>query len=304
MKNFLFIIFAVLIFSSCNKKKEIPENTLLRFEDKYLTLDDIEEMIPDGISSADSLALFNALVESWVKDEVLTDFAASRLYDLNSIERKVKDYRNSLIVQEYLSKMRESRSPKIDELKVKEYYDRHRNELKIEVPLVKGIFMKINSDAKGKEEIRKLLSSDNIENVDLLEQNWLDKALEYNYFRDKWVDWETVAGLIPHRFGNPDAFLEENKYFETEYGDCSYFLQITEYLPSGNEQPFEFAKTWIADILSQGELAEYERILVTSLVKKSLKDDKLEMIGYDPLTHKWIENGVKEKKEENENKDF
>ena len=249
-------------------------------------------MIPDGIVSADSAALFSSIVDGWIKDMVLADLAEDRLYDIAAIDRKVKDYRNTLIVGEYLSRMRESHKPKVDDARVMDYYDKHRNELKLEVPLVKGVFLKVNSDSKGKEKIKNMLVSTNPQEIDRLEQEWLDRALEYNYFRDKWIDWETVAGMIPHRFGNPDEFLKENKYFETEYGDCSYYLQVNDYLPSGSEQPFEFASSWIYQVLTQGDLAEFERSLVESIVQKSIKDNKLETLGYDPLTHELKEKNV------------
>lgn len=290
MKIVYYLIFLLVLLASCKKEKEIPDNVIIRFEDLYLTKEEIIDQIPEGISQNDSVALFDALVDTWIKDNVLSDFAEERLYDLSEINRRVEDYRNALIVQEYLKKMRASKNIKCDETKVREYYSDHRKELKLDVPLVKGIFLKINSDSKGKAEIKKLLSSKNIEDIDKFEQKWLDQAIEYNYFRDKWIDWETVSGLIPYRFGESSKFLEENNFFETEYDDCTYFLQITDYLPIGEEQPYDFAKIWITDILNQGELAEYERALVNSLIEKSVKDKKLEIIGYDPLTHELKKN--------------
>lgn len=286
------IFLLALLLISCGKEKPSDDNVLLRYEERVLTYDDVISQIPVGLDSADSIALFNAIVEGWIKDEVLSELAEQRLYDLNQIERKVRDYRNNLIVEEYLNRMRESHEPKIDELRVKEYYDKHRSELKLEVPLVKGIFLKINSESKGKENIKHLLNSESLEAIDKLEQEWWDKALEYSYFEDKWTDWGTITSMIPYRFGNADEFLEKNQYFETEYGDCSYFLKITEYLPSGEEQPFEFASKWITDMMTQADILDYENALVESIVKQSLKNKKLEAIGYDPLMHELKENNV------------
>ena len=167
----------------------------------------------------------------------------------------------------------------------------------METPLIRGIFMKINSDVPHKEEIKKLLSSDDPENIDILEREWVDRALQYNYFRDKWLDWETVKGMIPYRFGDPEKFLEENRYFETEYDDCTYYLAVTDMMPAGEEQPYEFARTWIINMLSQGDLADYERVLVHSLVEKSLKEKKLEAVGYDPIKHELIQNNVIDEEE-------
>lgn len=284
--KYLSIIFFLFLMSCSSGKKE-ESGVLLRYNDRVLTLDEVEEMIPDGILPADSAALFKAIVDGWIQDNVLSSFAEERLDDLTAIERKVKDYRNSLIVQEYLGKMRESHKPEVDEVMVKEYYDRHRNDLKLETPLVKGIFLKINSKSKGKEEIKQLISSDDPAKIDKLEQDWMDRALEYNYFRDKWIDWESVVGIIPHRFGNPEKFLSDNRYFETEYGDCSYYLQVTDYLPAGEEQPYSYAKIWIEALLTQKDIKDYEQALVTSLIEQSIKEHKLEMVEYDVLKHEY-----------------
>lgn len=300
MKQLVLIAISLTILvclDSCGKKADRNDIVLLRYGDQELGYNEVVAQIPDGISPSDSATLFNRIVEGWIKDVLLSEFAEERLYDVETINRKVKDYRNSLIVSEYLNRMREAHTPKVDEVRVKDYFDKHRKELKLEVPLVKGVFLKINSEAKGKENIKNLLSSDNPEFIDKLEREWLDRALEYNYFRDKWIDWETVAGWIPYRFGNPDEFISENKYFETHYGENSYYLQITDYLPSGEEQPFEFASSWITGLLTQGDLAEFEKSLVESIVLKSLQDNKLEAIGYNPITHEFKNSYISQKDE-------
>lgn len=261
---------------------------MLRHGENVLTIEEVIDNIPEGLSSADSAAMFKAIVASWIKDVVLSDFARQRLIDINAIDKKVNEYRNTLIVQEYLTRMRDSQSPRIDPAKIKDYYDSHRKELKLEVPLVKGVFLKINSGAAVKGDIKSLLTSEDPDKIDRLEQEWLDKALQYDYFRDKWIDWEVVAEMIPHRFGDPEKFLSENNYFETDDGECVYYLHISDWLPAGEEQPFEFAQSWIAELLTQGALADYEDNLVNSLVAKSLKDKKLEAIGYDPVQQKLL----------------
>ena len=284
----------LLIFSCKNKKEEENHGILLRFGDKALAYQDVVDQIPDAVHPADSVALFHQIIEAWIKDEVLADFAEDRLIDTRQIDAKVREYRNYLIVLEYLNKMRDSHNPKIDDGKVKEYYDLHREYLKLETPLIKGVFIKINSDIPHKEEIKKLMTASDLGKIDVLENEWIDKTLQYDYFRDKWIDWETVKGLIPYRFNDPEQFLEETNFFETDYGDCTFYLQISDYLLPGDQQPFEFAKSWIASLLTQAELADYENSLVNSIVQKSIKDGKLEVIGYDPIRHDIIDQKVKE----------
>lgn len=267
----------------------------MKYGDREVSAEEIIEMIPSGISVADSLALFKSLLDSWVNDVVMADFAEAHLIDTSMIDRKVAEYRNSLIIQEYLMRMRESQTPKINDEKISEYYVQHKKDIKLEVPLIKGVFVSISNDYSGREEIKNLLTSTESEAIDKFENKWGDKLSEYNYFRDNWVDWETISARIPTRIPNPDKFLEENDFFEMEDEDKTYYLQISEYMPSGNEQPYEYAKNWINNLLSQRELADYEVYLVNSLIEKAIKDHKLEAIGYDPLTHQFKQENSNEK---------
>ena len=279
--RFQLILVLLVIMISCNKTQKTEEEVLLQYGDRVITMEEVESLIPQGLTRNDSIALFKAIIDSWIKEVVLSDFAEERLYDTRAIDRKVRDYRNSLIVQEYLSRMQESQTPKIEEAKIEEYYSRHRNEMKLEVPLVKGIFIKINKAVEGRDELKKLISTDDPASIDIIEQEWLDQTLEYNYFHDKWIDWDSLSQLLPLRLGNPDNFLKENTFFETEFGDCVYYLKISDYILSGDIQPYEYARTWIANTLTQGALADYERILVNSLVEKAIKENRLKTVGYE-----------------------
>ena len=287
-------LFLLFLLASCEKREERPSDILLRYGDHELSKEEVVAQIPVWIQPGDSANLFSAIVEGWLKDQILTEFAESKLEDLSSIERRVRDYRNSLIVQEYLSRMRESKPPKIEENRIKEYYNQHQSELRLEEPLVKGIFLKISSNLRGKEEIPSLLSSDNPADIDRLEREWMDRSLEYKYFKDKWMDWGTLTSKIPYRFDDPEKFLEENRYFETEYGDCIYYLQISEFKKSGDIQPYEFASSWIRGLLTHGDLSEYEDKLVNEIISKAIKENKLELVVYDPLTRQLIEKQVSE----------
>lgn len=273
---------------------------LLKYGERELTYSEVTDLIPQGLSPLDSTLLFRTIIDDWIREVVLSEFAEERLLDTSSIDRKVREYRNSLIVQEYLTRMRESQPPKIEEQKVKDYYDLHKREMKLEVPLVRGIFLKISSEESRKDEIKRLMTGEDPSNIDKLENSWLDRALEYNYFKDKWVDWNSLTQKIPYRFGDAETFLSEHNFFVTQLDDCSYYLFITDVLYPGEEQPFEFAKIWISDLLSQVDAQEYENSLVNSLVEKSVKEKKLLTPGYDPIKHEMVlkneDNESKEKK--------
>lgn len=147
---------AIFLTCSCGGEKPADDSgdVLLSMGSKIATLHEVEDKIPVGIDPADSVALFREIIGNWVTTAVISEFAESKLPDMEEIDRKVEDYRNRLIVTEYLRRMKESRQPKISLDSIREYYDIHRNELLTESPLVKGIYIKVPSSIKGIDEIR------------------------------------------------------------------------------------------------------------------------------------------------------
>ena len=284
---FLFLVLS-LFSVACKNNDKNPDEILLRIGNKELSQAEIIGKIPVGLYPEDSVALFQNLVEGWIRDELLVQFAEERLSDIDKINRMVNDYRNKLIVDEYLNKMTESRQKKIDEGSIKKYYENHKDELKTEMPLIKGVFVKTHSSSDDNKEIGRLLKNATDENIEQLQDLWMIDVVAYDYFKDRWIDWESVKGLIPFRFGDADKFLSENTYFETEYGDYTYFLTISDYLPTGSQQPYEFASHWISNILTHADLNNYETNLIETLIKKSIQDNNLEIVGYDPLEKKMI----------------
>lgn len=162
---------AIFLTCSCGGEKPADDSgdVLLSMGSKILTLHEVEDKIPVGIDPADSVALFREIIGNWVTTAVISEFAESKLPDMEEIDRRVEDYRNRLIVTEYLRRMKESRQPKISLDSIREYYDIHRNELLTESPLVKGIYIKVPSSIKGIDEIRQLVFSGTEEDIDRLE---------------------------------------------------------------------------------------------------------------------------------------
>ena len=296
MRKYLSILAIALCLIACSKKEPPAQNVLVRYNQEVLTLDEVINLIPNDLLPADSAALFDAIVEGWIEERVLAETAREKLYDISDIERKVSDYRNSLLMQEYLRRMVESKSVEVPEPRVKKYYEDNKDSMILEKPLVKGLFLKISTDLENRERIRNLLLSDKTSDIDNLEQEWMDKAATYYYFQDRWVDWETLTSMIPYRFGNPDEFIDNNKLFETEYDGFSYFLKISDVLHSEEMQPYDYASVWIRELMVKEELTGAERELVKNLISNSIADKKLVGVGYDPLTHKMIEEKKKDEK--------
>ena len=82
-----------------------------------------------------------------------------------------------------------------------------------------------------------------------IEKYCLQNATIYDYFYDKWVDFDQVMGNIPIRLTNEDAFLKANKHIEVSDSLYCYLLNIKEFLPKGDVAPFEYASPQIIEMM-------------------------------------------------------
>lgn len=292
---------AVLAATGCRQApadNSDDADMLVSVDGDRLTMQEVLSRIPVGIDASDSIALFREIVDSWLETRVIADLAESNLPDIEEIDRKVADYRNRLIVTEYLRRMKDGKTFRTSEDSVKAFYSLHHKELLTEAPLVKGVYIKVDDRLQGLDELRRLMTSLSDESIDRIEKEYVGSALQYDYFEGNWVDWQVIADQIPYRFYDPDAFLSTTKDFETSYNGSTYLLHVSEYLPTGSEQPFEFASPRIAALMEQKSISSYEDALVKALIAKAVKDGRLVMGNYDPLNHALISGRNDEKKKQ------
>lgn len=288
-----FIGSMALFGSSCggSEKSSVEEpDALVQIGDSVLTLSAVVDRIPTGLSAEDSTTLFRAIVDDWVKEQLLSEVAMRNIANSEKIEEMVRNYRNTLIINEYRAIMKRNHRSEANDKAIREYYIANADDMLLERPLVKGIYIKIPADAQQADKVRKWVFSAGKADIDKLEKYGLKEAMQYDWFGDKWVDWQVIADQIPYRFSDPDAFVKSSTNFETEHNGSLYLLHISEALTSGDKMPFDFARDRIADILSTEADRNYDGELVRSLYEKGVREGTVKPLTYNPLTHKKIIN--------------
>lgn len=266
------VLLLIILSTACsNKNKQDSGDILVTVGNAVLTLDDLRKQLPSGLSAEDSTALAHSYIRSWIDSRLISEIASQNIGDLTEIDRMTEQYRNELITYEYRRRMFDDRiKSEITEDSIKKYYDENLTELKLQRPILKGIYLKIPNESPSLKNAKKWYVSTKTEDIDKLEKQCLDGAIHYDYFRDRWVDWERIESLIPAEFGSdPNSFLATHKNLEISQGDFTYLLSISEYIPSGKTMPYEFAKETIKDILAYSRRAEYDRLLRLSLLKEA-----------------------------------
>lgn len=283
------IAFSTVSLLSCGHKKvenQQDEDILVSIGDSTLRLSEVVSVIPRGLDVADSVNMFHEIVDKWVENLILADYAEKNIPDLDKIDRMVEDYRNSLIVHRYLQTMTENAASGIPESRIKEYYDAHHSEMILEQPIVKGAFLKVAENDESLDKLRKWMAQFTEQSVDNIEKSGLRQASQYEYFRDEWHEWSAISEQIPYRFFDADAFVSSTKNFETSDAGLVYLLHISEFVPSGKEMPYEFARLKISEILRNSDIGEHRESLIHDIYKDRIRSGVLRPGLYDPLSGK------------------
>lgn len=264
----------------------MPEDVLVAVGDTMLLEHDVVAAIPSGLDPADSAAMFGNIVDSWIESELLYAAAREGLGDMATIDRLTREYRNRLIMEEYMARVGRGAMQEPSERKVRSYYNAHASEMTAERPLVKGIWLRVDADSPELASLRGYVQSASPSSLDRIERVGLSGNLEYDYFIDRWVDWQSVAETMRLRVADPDSLLGATSYLESRTGESVCMLHVAEYLPSGSPMPYEFAKVQIAEMLEHDGMHDYQRKLYGKLLRKALSDGTLSTPGYDPLKRK------------------
>lgn len=261
----------LIALSSCGNKNGDAEPFLASVGNEKLTVSELQ--IPAGITSDDSVRLARAYIRSWI-DNRLISHVASKEIDMTEIDRMTREYRNRLIMWEYGRQMFDAHQPApASEDSLRAYYEANREEFRLTRPMIKGVYLKVPDDDKSLSTLRRLYRSTKAADIDRLEKSELSRAVHYDYFRDRWVDWEQIENRIPYDFGTAgdDAFLRSHHFIDTSAGGFTYLLDISEVLPSGAIMPYETAREMIAERMKFQSRRTFDLTLRQDLFDRALR---------------------------------
>ena len=92
ISRFLIPLLAVLAIatSGCRKnaaRSEVSDVEVVAVGDTSLMLQTVLRQIPRGLEPADSIAMFRSIVETWLRRQVLTEFAERNIPDMEDVDR-------------------------------------------------------------------------------------------------------------------------------------------------------------------------------------------------------------------------
>lgn len=273
------LVFILLIsfFVSCTSYYDHKGKTpLVEVEGKFLYKEDLEPIVKQTTNSDDSLLLAEQFIRTWIEDELLYEQADRNVPNMKSIEQLVENYRKTLIVHAYKQELISQRlSKNISDKEVETYYEEHKELFVLEQPVVQGLFMKVPQSASGVKNIRKWYKQQDSTAIDHMEKYTLHNAVKYEYFYNKWIPAGTILDMLPRNALSLNQLVEKPGNVELQDSAYFYFLNISDIRQVGEEEPLEYARQKIKDVLVNYKQVDFIKQVKNDLYQEAVKKNKI-----------------------------
>ncbi len=278
-----FVLLFFIFFVACEEKEKKDESRIpyLEVEGRYLYLEDIESVIPNGISKEDSLSVAENYIKKWVTDVLLYTHANKNISDKESIEKLVVDYRKSLVIHQYEENLITERlADVLSEKRMQAFYEQHKERFRLNECVIKGVFIQVPLGAPKFKLLQKWMRKLDQKSLENIEKYSIQNATSYQYFGDKWVRFAEISKNMPLQVDNESNYLRSTNYIETSDSSYHFILRVVEAGFVGDVEPFDIAKEKIYTILMNKERLDFIRKIQEKLYKEAVNNQD---ITYFPI---------------------
>ncbi|MES2285324.1 MAG: peptidyl-prolyl cis-trans isomerase [Bacteroidota bacterium] len=253
MKQLLPYILGLLLIVSCTSKKDKDGNreVIARANNAFLYKDNIQDIIPVGTSSKDSLERLIKYIDSWVREALVIQKAEDNLTEeQKNVEKQLQDYRNSLITYTYEKELvKQKLDTTIGNQEIEEYYNNNRNNFELKDNIIKVVYVKVNKKAPGINKLQKWYKSDVPKDKELLAGYCHQFAENFYLDENSWLLFDDLLKEIPIQTYNKELFLQNNRFVEVTDSTNSYFLNIKGFKIRNSLSPLSFERENIKNII-------------------------------------------------------
>ena len=277
IKHYFLLYFAIaFLLGSCFRGPERGRTVLASVDNVYLYEDEVEGMLPSGLSENDSLEYLKLYVDSWINQQIIIQDAnkilSAREKDFNV---KIRDYRNALLTFEWEKKvLREKMDTIVTNEQQLQYYEENLGEFVLQADIVRVLYIKLNANSTFRSEAIGYITS-----VPFQKESTEQFCRKYavNYFLDikAWLFVDDLLKEIPLQQQQKQEMLTGNAFIEMKDEEYIYLLKVADAKNKGSVSPFALESTTIKEIILQKRKAEILNNYITSLKQKAEQNSRI-----------------------------
>jgi len=254
-----------------------------RVHEQFLYNHDLDGLIPNEITKADSINLAERYIQSWINKQLVIE-EASRKLDLDEaeIERKVLDYRYALMIHEFqMLYINEKLNTRVTENEISQYFEENKDNFELRRNIIKGRYIKLPVDAPKLGRLRRIVRSDREADLEELRDYCYQYATTI-HLDTLWIEFNQVVANTPvASLTDKSQFLKNTTFYETSDDNYLYFIRIFDYKLPGQIKPLEFVRDEIENIIINKRKVALAKQLEDQIYNKAERNKEFEIYEND-----------------------
>jgi hypothetical protein len=281
-------LFMLIMLTGCDffkiKDQQASEETvrqpISRVNNAYLYKDELSGIVSPGTSATDSATRVESYINSWIRKQLLIQEAARKI-NINEaeVERKILDYRYSIIAYEYQTYyIKQHLDTVIANGEVEAYYKGNIDNFILKQNIVQATFIKVPKNAPKTDKLKELIFSKREKDEKELKSYCLSFSAAYHISDSTWMVFDELVRNSPlTEIPNKIQFLKSNPYYETSDEMYLYFLKVDQYRISDNVSPLEFVRDEIRNIILNKRKVELAKKLEDDVYNRGVDQEEFEI---------------------------
>lgn len=275
-----YIIPVLIILSSCfGGADKSSENVLARVYDEYLYESELKGIIPAEFTVKDSILIVQNYINNWISQKLILHKAQRNLLEKDMLfEKQLEDYRNSLIIYKYETKLiSQSLDTVVTDLEIETYYKENIGNFQLKDNIVKVYYARFNSEISELRKIRRFFISNIPEYRDSVEV-YIENLADLYYLDDEtWILFDDVLKYVPINTYNQEAYLKNHRSIEITDNDYVYFVHFSDFKVKDGVSPLSFEKENIRQIIINKRKLDIIGKMRDEVFQSSLENNEFEI---------------------------
>ncbi len=281
MKFWCSIVLLLTVVASCDYFSAPKEpKAIARVGKNYLYQEDILDVVPQGTSKKDSIAIVKVFINQWATQKLLFEAAERNLSNDKVAEYNalMEQYKVDLYTKAYIEELV---IRQVDTLVTEEqivvYYDKNKQYFKNASELVKLRYINLVKENPKFAKIKAKFSSFTKKDKKALEQ--LSVQFKSYAFNDSiWVDINQVYEKLPFLTEeNKNKYISNGSNFQYPDATTLWLVKVNKVLPKDSATPLEFLRPTLKQIIINNRKLELVNTIEKEITNDAINDKKYEI---------------------------
>lgn len=271
INNILFGVALLLATSSCSVEGDSHAEKVVSVGDKFLTVDDIKALVPEGVDKSDSVKVVDTFISSWVREELLVQTAEEFLPSGEKDFRlELESYRRSMLIHRYhqLLISEDTDSTFVDG-EVHKFYDDNIDMFKLSGPIVKCTYIELPGDINVSDDLREIFVSSDNDDIIALETFCVQSARYYDHFNEDWIYLSKLRPIWGENINSEVNYSRKSYVVEQSDSLSQKFLVVRDYLSKGKVAPFMFVEEKIKGLIRNSRKQNFIKEIDNGIFERS-----------------------------------